>query len=238
MNKRNHNANIKSNLFNKTCLVILLSFIYVYSYGQHITINRIESRLITDQGIEFIGDLNDKNNDLYTFPNWNNKGIIYLDSNAYSLANINFNVIKNSFDSRINRKKLFAFKSSRIDSVSINNLIFKKYGNYFYEVLCENGTNVFLKKHDITFQKGIENRIGGGALSKTKTLLAFNYLVKSGDIFKRVNLNKSSILGLLVSESDRLSLMDYAKRERLSYKRIKDVTKMFEFLMKNSNQII
>lgn len=233
MKKRTHNPK-----FINIYIVVLFSLIGGYSYGQHITINRIESRLITDQGIEFIGDLNDKNNDLYTFPNWNNTGVIYLDSKAYHLANINFNVTRNSFDSRINRKKLFAFKSSRIDSVSINNLMFKKFGNSFYEVLCENDSNVFLKKHDITFQKGIENRLGGGTLGKTKTLLAFNYLVKSGDVFKRVELNKSSILELLVSESDRESLINYVKKERLSYKRVKDVTKMFEFLMKNSNQII
>ena len=111
-------------------------------YGQQITINRIESRLITNQGVEFIGDLFNPNNDLYTFPNWSNNGIIFLDSKSYSLVNINFNVTRNSFESRISRDKLFSFKNSEIDSVSINNLIFKKFGNSFYEVLFEKG-NIF-----------------------------------------------------------------------------------------------
>lgn len=207
------------------------------SYGQHITIKRIESRLITNQGVEFVGNLNDKNNDLYSFPRWNNHGIIFLDHKAYSLSNINFNVTTNSFESRINKNKLFSFKSAEIDSVSINDLLFKKIGNSFYEVLFENGNNLFLKKHDITFQKGVENRLGVGRLGKTQTLIAYNYLIKYGDIFKRVELNKSSIVGLLANDKDKDALEDFVKKENLSYKKVNDIIKIFQFLLKNSSKI-
>jgi len=207
-------------------------------YGQQITINRIESRLITNQGVEFIGDLFNPNNDLYTFPNWSNNGIIFLDSKSYSLVNINFNVTRNSFESRISRDKLFSFKNSEIDSVSINNLIFKKFGNSFYEVLFEKGNIFFLKKHDITFQKGVENRLGVGTLGKTKNLVAYNYLIKSGDIFKRIELTKSSIVGLLNDANDKDELENFVKKEDLSYKKENDIIQIFKFLVENSNNII
>ena len=209
-----------------------------YSQTQQLTIDRIESKLITNQGISFIGELKDRNSDLYAFTKWSNEGTLFLNGKSYRFSNINFNVSSNSFDSRISRDKLFTFKSSEIDSVLINDLLFKKIGNTFYEVLVENGDNLFLKKHDITFQHGIENRLGGNTLGKTKTLIAFNYLVKAGEKFKRVELNKSSIIGLLENSNERESLLNFVKKEKLSYKKVNDVIRIFKFILENSSKII
>ena len=96
----------------------------------------------------------------------------------------------------------------------------------------------FLKKHDITFQKGVENRLGVGTLGKTKTLVAYNYLIKSGDIFKRIELTKSSIIGLLNDANDKDELENFVKKEDLSYKKENDIIKIFKFLVENSNNII
>ena len=222
-------------------IIILVIFVSLFSnvfYGQQITIKRIESRLITNEGYEFIGDLKEKNNDLYIYSNWNNNGVLFLDHKTYRLSNINFNITTNSFVSRISRDKLFAFKTSTIDSVSINNLLFKNIGNSFYEVLFEKGENSFLKKYDITFQRGIENRLGGRTLGNTKALVIYNYLIKSGEVFKKVELNKSSIIGLIDDENDKAALISFAKEEKLSYKKVKDVVKIFRFIFENSNKII
>ncbi|MFK5957931.1 MAG: hypothetical protein QM495_03560 [Lutibacter sp.] len=219
-------------------LMLLFNLCYFNSYSQHITIKRIESRLITNEGIEFLGNLNDKSNDLYSFSNWRNEGIIYLNNKAYSLSNINFNVNKNLFESRISRDKLFAFNKAEIDSVRINNFLFKKIGNSYYEVLFESENNLLLKKHDITFRKGIENRLGGGTLGKTKELIAYNYLIKSGDLFKRVELKKNSILEVLNPNINKKFLANFVKKEDLSYKKVKDIIRIFKFILRNSNSII
>jgi len=222
-------------------IIILAIFGGLFSnvfYGQQITIKRIESRLITNEGYEFIGDLKEKNNDLYTYSNWNNNGVLFLDNKTYRLSNINFNITTNSFVSRISRDKLFAFKTSTIDSVSINNLLFKNIGNSFYEVLFEKGDNSFLKKYDIVFQRGIDNRLGGKTLGNTKALVAYNYLIKSGEVFKKVELNKSSIIGLIDDENDKATLISFVKEEKLSYKKVKDVVKIFRFIFENSSKII
>lgn len=234
--------NTKKNMIKKTSnilkLVVVMLFVTLNTFGQKITINRIESRLITNEGVEFVGELNDKSNAIYSFENWKNKGVIYVDGKSYHLNNLNFNVTRNAFESRISSKKLFTYKSQEIDSVEISNLLFKKFGNSFYEILFQSNNNTFLKKHDISFQKGVENRLGVGTLGKTKTVLAYNYLVKMGSSFKRIELNKSSILGLISDVSKRKILETYVKKERLSYKKTKDLIKIFEFMFDNSNSII
>jgi len=228
------NKNVK-NIFNFLLFCCLFNNTF---YGQQITIKRIESRLITNEGIEFIGNLKDKNSDLYSFPNWDNTGVIFLDSKRYTLSNINFNVTTNTLDSRVSRAKLFSFRTNEIDSVLINNLLFKNIGNSFYEVLFETGDNLLLKKHDITFQKGVENRLGVGTLGKTKVLIAYNYLIKSGNLFKRIELKKSSILSLVENDNNKDKLENFVKKENLSYKKVDDIILIFKFILENSNTII
>ena len=218
--------------------ILIFCFFVSKSNGQQITIKRIESRLITNEGVEFIGNIKDKNNDLYSYSNWNNNGILFLQNKIYTLSNINFNITSNTFDSRITRDKFFSFKTSEIDSVSINNLKFKNIGNSFYEVLYETENKLFLKKYDIKYQEGIDNRLGGRTLGKRKAQVSNNYLVKLGETFKKVELDKSSILDLIDNENDKMQLINFVKEKNLSYKRVNDVIKIFKYIFKNSNKII
>ena len=89
-----------------------------YAVGQSLTIKAIESRLITHQGVAFVGELKDATNDHYSFSNWSNEGILYLNNTSYKIANINFNASNNTFESRIDRQKIFAYKNANLDSVS------------------------------------------------------------------------------------------------------------------------
>jgi len=232
-----NNYKVSKKNINILNLVLVMGLVCLNTYGQQISINRIESRLITNEGIEFIGELNDKSRDIYSFENWKNKGVIHVDGKSYHLNNLNFNVTRNAFESRISLKKLFTYKSGEIDSVEISDLIFKKFGNSFYEVLFEMNNNTFLKKHDITFQKGVENRLGVGTLGKTKTIIAYNYLVKFGNTFKRIELNKSSIINLLDDDNEKNALKDFVENEKLSYKKVNDIIKIFRFILENSSII-
>jgi hypothetical protein len=214
--------------------IIVLCMMYQTTYAQQITIKTIESRLITNEGVEFVGELKDVRNDVYSFSNWNNKGILFVNQKQYYLSNINFNVSSNAFDSRIKRDKLFAFKNSEIDSVKINNALFKKVRNTFYEVLYEKGVNQLLKKHAIEIQKGIVNRLDGKA-GRSKELLDFQYLIKSDDVFKKIELNKKAILDLFEKKD---LLEEFVKKERLSFKKEDDIVKMLDYMFKNSSKII
>jgi hypothetical protein len=210
-------------------LIIIFYFLYNNVHAQRISIKRIESKLITNEGVEFIGNIKNKNNDLYIFPKWNNIGILFVDNKRYTLSNINFDVNINSFESRISRDKYFSYKNSEIDSVSINNLLFKKVGKSFYEVLFEKGNILFLKKHDVRYQRGIENRIDG-SIGRSRVLLSYKYLIKIRNKYKKVELNKKSIVSLFDVGNGRDRLIKYVRDNNLSYKDTKDVIKIFKFM--------
>lgn len=217
----------------KSIIIFLIySFFINQSNAQRITINRIESRLITNEGVEFIGQLIDVNNDLYLFQNWNNQGVLYLEDMKYHLSNMNFNITSNKFDSRISRVKNFAFNNSEIDSVIINNHLFKKAGNIFCEVLYENEGFQFLKKYDIKYKEGVQNRLDG-TFGKKKMLLMDNYLVKNNKDYKKIELNKKDILNLF--DGDKETLEKFVSKEDLSYKKEEDIVKIFDFMLVNSN---
>lgn len=219
---------------------ILISFlfylIFTNSYAQQITIKNIESRLVTHQGIEFIGELRNVSNDKYSYLNWSNQGVLFLNSKAYYLSNINFNVTTNSFESRINKNQLFSFKSSLLDSVSVNNHLYKRISDSFYEVLLENGNNQFLKKWDIAYQPGIENRLDG-TVGKSNALIIFKYLVKVEDEVTQIEFNKNSILSLVENEFQKV-LEEFIDKENLSYKRENDIVKILKFMFNNSGKMI
>lgn len=195
---------------------------------KRVTIKKIESRLITNEGIEFIGTLRDKNNDHYMFPRWSNNGVLYADNKVYGIGNINFNITTNAIDSRITKDKLFMFNSSHVDSISINNHLFKKVGNLFYEVLFEKENNMFLKKYDIKYKSGYEGRMGG-VTGPSQTSVVFKYVVVDSDRkIKRVELSKKSILEAFENKKELLET--YAKKENLSFRKEQDIIKMLEFI--------
>lgn len=220
----------------KNVRMLFFCLFCAHTYAQQITIKNIESRLVTNQGVEFIGELKDVSNDKYTYSNWSNQGVLFLDSKAYYLSNINFNITTNSFESRINKNQLFSFKSSYLDSVSLNNHLYKKISNFFYEVLLENGESSFLKKYDIAFQPGILNRLDG-TVGKTNSLVVFKYLIKFDDKFIILEFDKKSILGLVENDFQRV-LEEFVDKENLSYKRENDIVEILKFMFNNSEKMI
>ena len=225
-------------IFQKRVLILLVTYLICnLSYSQNITIKNIESRLITHQGVEFVGELKDnKAGDLYMLPNWNNEGILFLNNKKYSLANLNFNISTNSFDSRVDRKKRFSYKNSTIDSVVINKQLFKKVEGVFYEVIFENKDNLFLKRHHFKVHGGAINRLNL-TVGKSYTTLDYDYLIKVADVFKKVELNKKGIIKLVETKASQELLIDFVKKEKLSYKKEKDFIEIFKYIYKNYSVI-
>ena len=115
--------------------IILISFFYFiinYSFAQQrVTINHIQSQLITNEGVEFTGELIDVNDDLYAFDSWDNEGVIVINDKQYSLGNINFNVTTNKFNSRIKRDQLFLYNTANIDAILLTTICLKKWAILF-----------------------------------------------------------------------------------------------------------
>ncbi|MDV7185729.1 hypothetical protein R3X25_00425 [Lutibacter sp. TH_r2] len=213
-------------------ITILMSAINIFS--QRISISHIESRIVTNEGVEFIGNLKDKNSsDIYTYDGWDNESIIYVDKKGYLLSNINFNTISNNFESRISREKYFTYKNVFIDSVKIRGHVFKKVNNAFYEVLLDKNENTLLKKHDVEYKAGIVNRLDG-KVGKSKVYSIYKYMIKLGDKMETIELNKKSINNFFNDDSE---LVDFVKQQHLSYKKEKDLIRILDFMFDKKNGI-
>lgn len=227
---------LSQDTYMKKKTIQFLIFCLTLNYGfsqQHITINYIESRLITHQNVEFIGELVEVSDDLYAFEDWDNKGIIFIGNKQYLLSNLNFNVSTNSFTSRVKRDQLFLYKKTSIDSISINKHMFKKVGESFFEVLFEEKENQFLKKYEVRYKEGSVSRLNG-SVGKPTFSLVYRYLVKMEDDIIPIELNKKSILKLVTDGENFNIFENFVESEDLSYKREDDTVKMVEFIFNNS----
>lgn len=217
--------------------IILISFFYFiinYSFAQQrVTINHIQSKLITNEGVEFTGELIDVNDDLYAFDSWDNEGVIVINDKQYSLGNINFNVTTNKFNSRIKRDQLFLYNTANIDAISINNHLFKKMGDSFYEVLYENNGDQLLKRYDVKYKAGSVSRLNG-SVGKPTVSIEFRYLINSEAEIKMIELTKKSIMDLTKNEQNLNIFESFVETENLSYRKEDDTIKMVAFILKNS----
>ena len=224
----------------KRTIGILLIFCVMVNYTyaqQRITVRSIENnRLISHQDVEFMGKLEDKNGDVYLFPKWSNNAKIFIGNKIYLMSNINFNVTNNSVYSRVARDKYFKYKGFSMDAISINNRLFKRVGNSFFEVLYENDKSQFLKKYEIEVQRSEPTRIGGVSHGSARNKIVFKYFVESKDELISITLKKKSILGSFAIEKDVVE--SFVKTEKLSYKNENDVVEIIKFIMQTSSEFI
>lgn len=215
----------------KLKIAALFSIVCFVANAQQVTIQRVKSVLVTNEGVEFTGKLVDKKKDLYMFPKWKNTGAIHMDGKTYRINNLNLNVTTNAIESRV-KDKFFIYQANLIDSVTLNNRSFKRLGRTFYEVLVDRKENMFLKKFDSQSQKSKSNRLGG-TVKRSRKLLKFEYLIKEDDQFKKVELNKKSILETFADKKD--ELLGYAKSNKLSFKKEEDMIKILNFMFSQSS---
>ena len=213
-------------------IALIFSLISNIVSAQHVTIKKVESKLVTHQGVEFTGKLIKKNRDLHMFPNWHNVGTIFIDGEKYRISNINFNVSTNEIDSKMRGDKIFTYQTASIDSVIINKRNFKRLGRTFYEVLLDKNENMFLKKFDAKQQQSSSNRMGG-TIVRSQKLLKFKYLIKSNDGYQDIELNKKSVISFFEGNEDKLS--KFVKEQRLSYKKEKDLIRILDYMLNKTS---
>ncbi len=216
-------------------LITLTFFVAFTAVAQRISIATVETKLITHQGYEFVGEVVEKSNGLFLFSNWRNNGVLYYNGKELSISNINFNISDNSLSCKLKNGKYFVFRSADIPKFSINNQLFKKNGRYYFEVLIEEGNVYFYKRYDVRYKEGVTHRIGGGEVSPSKKLITYTYLIKSGDVIKTLESNKKSILSFFASEEE--ALKKFVKEKGLSYKKEQDLVKIITYMLKKSNHL-
>lgn len=167
----------------------------------------------------------------YLFNDWRNSARIYvMNSQSFLLKNINLNLMRNTFETKVAADSLFTFNFNNIEKIVINN---KTYKNYYYnddnrvcEVIFESDEYAILKGFKVELVEGSANPM----LNRTadKYVRKRNYFIKTKNTVKPFRLKKSRVMKL-VAEHKTEEILAYAKQNKLSFKKEADVKKILEF---------
>ena len=166
----------------------------------------------------------------YLFSDWWNHAIIYTKTNQkFSIRNINYSIQKRSFASQIAKDSLFVFDMDGIDKIVVNDKTYK-------EISAEGGDRIFeviFENTDFSVLKGYKIRIISGSVNpminrKTDKLAKrkYYYVLKKRKLTS-FRLKKSYVFSLF-SENEKVELKNYVKKNRLSFKKEKDIKRILE----------
>jgi len=174
---------------------------------------------------------------VHLFKDWNNYAIIITNDNSrFSLRNINLNIERNVFESKIEGGSVFTFNFNNIDRFVVNNRVFKNFyyddDNRVYELIYEADEFILMKGFNVEMIEGSANPMVNRRFDKwaQKT----RYYILQNDEIKPIKLKKKKILKLVEGDLERAQKIEqYVKANRLSYSKEKDVRKVLEFTAKN-----
>jgi hypothetical protein len=167
---------------------------------------------------------------IYVFEGWKNMSKIVIGEQVFKLRNINFNIKTNNFESQIGKDSIFAFNTTNVDHIFINNRKFKSFyvsnqdKNKNFEIIYDGEEIKILKGYEV----GIKYNEPDPLMIKKNVDNYFTtatYYIRKDEDIKQIKLKKKSILALFNNKSDLVG--KYVKENKLSYKKEKDLNKMF-----------
>ena len=174
---------------------------------------------------------------VHLFKNWKNYAVIITnDKQKFSLSNINFNIERNTFESKIGQDSLFTFSFNNIDKFVVNNKIFKNFyfknNNRVFEIIYESDEFSILKSYRVQLIEGSTNPMVNR--KNSKLVQKSSYYIKNGANIKPFKLSKKKVLGLANGDQEKLQKMEkYAKSNKLSYKKADDVQRILTYCFVN-----
>ncbi|MDP6921817.1 MAG: hypothetical protein QGH06_02470 [Lutibacter sp.] len=168
---------------------------------------------------------------VYLFKSWENQAIITThDGQRFLLRNVNLNVKRNTFESKINKDSIFTFSFNNIDKFTIDN---KAYRNYYLEdaariceLVYESERLTLLKAHQIVVREGSPNPMLNR--SADKYLLKTTYFIRQGERISPIKLTKRRVLKLFDKEVAS-KIAKYASSKGLSYKKPADIKQILSY---------
>lgn len=174
---------------------------------------------------------------VYLFSSWKNyAGIFTNDNQNFSLNNINLNIERNTFESKISEDSIFTFSFNNIDKFVVNNKIFKNFyynnDNRVFEMIYESDEFSILKGYRVILIEGSANPMVNR--KNSKLVQKSSYYIMKGKSISPFRLSKKKVLGLVEDNPDRVKKIEqYAKNNNLSYKKAYDVQRMLAFSSSN-----
>lgn len=160
---------------------------------------------------------------VYLFQSSNNNSEVYLiNGQKLTIKNININLQKNSFESKIYNDSILTLDLEQVDKVVINGKIFKGLKDDFihkiYEVIYEKDDRALLRGSVV---KLIEKSLNP-MLNRTedKYIQKNTYYLKENENIKKINPNKKNILALVDgNEKEAIKVENYVKKYNSNLKK-------------------
>lgn len=173
----------------------------------------------------------------YLFDNWNNMAIVHTNDNQrFAVRDVNLNLKLHTFEARVGMDSIFTFNFNNIDKFIINDEVYKNYywdnDNKVYQVIYETKDFQLLKGFKVVLQEGSANPMLNRMTDKY--IRKSSYFIRRNDAIKPFRLTKKRILKLANGNSETAEKIEnYAKNNKLSFKRDDDVQKILEYSAKN-----
>ena len=161
----------------------------------------------------------------FLLPNWQNQGEIYSQGKVLKLTNINLDLSSDEFSQMKQNDSIFIFEKARIDSVKINNRLFKpNNAGKIDEILSEGKKVRFIKSYDVDIIEGMFNPTDG-TTKPSRYKIVGNYAVVEDGISKKVSLNKKALSDFFGNEKG--AIEKYMKENKFSFKEESDMIRVF-----------
>lgn len=170
---------------------------------------------------------------VYLFDKWNNVGAIYtVDNKKLLMNNINLNVKRNVFESKIVEDSLFVFNFNNIDRFEVNGKVFKNYfwdgDNRVYQVLSENPDFSILKGFKISVVQSSPNPMVNR--SNDKYILKETYYLKADGVIDYFKLNQRQILKLIQpTKEQKEKILEFVEKLDLSFRNEDDIDRIVSY---------
>lgn len=167
----------------------------------------------------------------YLFDEWENIARVYTNDNyTYSLKNINLNIKRNSFVSKLGKDSIFTFDMNNIDKIIINEKIYKSVfsedGKRIYQVIYEDTDFSILRGFSIQTVPSSPNPMVN---RRSDRLVRKQILfLKKDDAVKKFKLTKRRVLDL-INTDNKEAVLRYAKEKKLSFRKEEDLNKILEY---------
>ncbi len=172
---------------------------------------------------------------IYLFENWENKGEIQIENRKYFVTNINFNINQDKILMRMEGDSTFVFDVMSTDKFSINGKQFtsvyssSENKNKIYEVLFKDKDRSLLKGYFLSYIEASPNPMVNRGRNQIKR--GHSYFIYENGKLKPFRLKKSSTLNLASSDKSK-EIEQYVKSNKLSYKKEKDIVRIFDQISK------
>ncbi|MAD96637.1 MAG: hypothetical protein CMB99_04840 [Flavobacteriaceae bacterium] len=203
-------------------LFILLSFA---TFGQDLPSREI----ITPSN--FLGFKNGDANiegSTFLYEDWLANIVVFgADNRTYRYNNANYNLKERKFFVKLQNDSIYEINIKNLNYVVLNNKKFELVKGDYVERMAKGKINVF-KQHALSIKEGMKDGTTKEKITPDRYVVKSAYVYLKNDALVPFKLKKKAIIGILELD-DKKKFQSDIKKRKLSFKKEKDVIKIFEY---------